>query len=536
MLIPNLKITNGVKSWGDYTQEFNRAIQTYGKRVSVRVENSLQDVIYDDDTIVSMRRFSDAGMFKSVMYCIELEVLGQQYNSGDTFTVYFGVSEDGVNYYYVSYGSFYCESSEQNLEAGTTKLTCYDRMIEFMKPYVPKGDDYYPVTNEVFLTDMLNDLNFQTQSYPVGGVMALERQRETYTEKYTYRDVLDDFAEVCGASIVIGPQEDVLFLYPTYTDISIDEENLKTITMNDEYAEITKLTLSRQPQNDNVTYAVETSEGEEVAGSEIRFDDNQIVEGYADNDRTPYLSPMLGYLSQLGSFYPFELDSYGYALLEPMDGFEVNLASGTYFCYWTNSDMTVNQGLTETANTTKPEDAEVDYTMTTDESKRETATYLYVDKVSQQIQSVVSDLENYSTITQTQDAITQAVGSIVVPTEDQIKQYAQTVLTESGLEVTINNVNTDLNGKIQALQTLIRLGADGVEVGRENDDIIGLFGNSQLGFYLGSTDGTLLAWLGPNNGLGAPEVSVGDATNPSNRWRLITRDNMSHFTITRHID
>ena len=59
--------------------------------------------------------------------------------------------------------------------------------------------------------------------------------------------------------------------------------------------------------------------------------------------------------------------------------------------------------------------------------------------------------------------------------------------------------------------------------------------NDELGFYQGEGgNATKLAWLSANEGLGAPALSVGDATTARNRWRIFTRQDGSHLTFTRH--
>lgn len=110
--------------------------------------------------------------------------------------------------------------------------------------------------------------------------------------------------------------------------------------------------------------------------------------------------------------------------------------------------------------------------------------------------------------------------------------------TDRKLTTTISEVKTivdDQGEHVTKLETYIRETSRGLEISKNTEDINMVLENDELGFYQGEGgNATKLAWLSANEGLGAPALSVGDATTARNRWRIFTRQDGSHLTFTRH--
>ena len=110
--------------------------------------------------------------------------------------------------------------------------------------------------------------------------------------------------------------------------------------------------------------------------------------------------------------------------------------------------------------------------------------------------------------------------------------------TSNSLTTTISEVRTivdDQGEHVSKLETYIRETSRGLEISKNTEDINMVLENDELGFYQGEGgNATKLAWLSANEGLGAPALSVGDATTARNRWRIFTRQDGSHLTFTRH--
>lgn len=110
--------------------------------------------------------------------------------------------------------------------------------------------------------------------------------------------------------------------------------------------------------------------------------------------------------------------------------------------------------------------------------------------------------------------------------------------TDRNLTTTISEVRSivdDQGEHVTKLETYIRETSRGLEISKNTEDINMVLENDELGFYQGDGgNATKLAWLSANEGLGAPALSVGDATTARNRWRIFTRQDGSHLTFTRH--
>lgn len=116
-------------------------------------------------------------------------------------------------------------------------------------------------------------------------------------------------------------------------------------------------------------------------------------------------------------------------------------------------------------------------------------------------------------------------------------QY-QTQETARGVQDSFTKIEkqiTDQGTVVTELTTYIRRTNRGLEISKNTEDINMVLENDELGFYQGEgANAPELAWLSASEGLGAPALSVGDATTLSKRWRIVTRQDGSHLTFTRH--
>lgn len=151
-----------------------------------------------------------------------------------------------------------------------------------------------------------------------------------------------------------------------------------------------------------------------------------------------------------------------------------------------------------------------------------------VGVISTTISQVTEDIDgittNISNLTQTAENLTTSVTTIE---GDYVKQSTFEQNAEQ-VQLQFSEVNDD----IDEMHTYITFDTNGVTVGKADSDIRGIFGNDSLDF-VDSSD-TKLAWLSTTEGLGATELSIGDATQSNLRWRLTVSADGSHFRISRH--
>lgn len=427
---------------GDFTTQFTSAMEMSGRMVSCRIYglvNGVETLMFTDLNVNSINFDNEASLLKSLMQSVEIELNGLYILNDQVFTkVRVGVSPDfGQTFYYVDYGKFTVTESLQNLENKTTRITAYDEMLSAMESY-RLAIDYAlnTIYNIGFFDAVATRIGLtRGNSIPTNGVMAIQRTHETYNAEYTYRDVLDDFAEILGGCIVVRNGALELFV-PTATQTTIDETQLSTIKLDKDFETVTGVVLARVPQEDNVVWYTndDSDPPQRIPGETIRIENNQLVEGYAPTgvpDRTVYLEDMLDRLNNWGTYWTLELDSFGYCLYEPCDLITVTIANDgntvTVPCIWLSNKIVVGPGLTEHMESHAPEAGDTDYTKSTSDRIREMETYLIVDKVSGTISSLtkrVEDLEDYKTqtletfINQTPEMIELGASEVVATRTD----------------------------------------------------------------------------------------------------------------------
>ena len=183
------------------------------------------------------------------------------------------------------------------------------------------------------------------------------------------------------------------------------------------------------------------------------------------------------------------------------------------------------------------------------------------------INSLVQTGKKLVSVTQTIDRELGSVRTTVAAAQDTansaVSQVTDLAVDVSGISTTVTNIQsntytksqtdsrinqsaTDLTaefthtittevGEVETLvDTMIRLNGDGITIGKQGNKIQGQFDNDSLDFVDTQQNNKKLAWIDANDSLGGNSLSIGDASNSGNRWRIFTRASGSHLTFTRH--
>lgn len=149
--------------------------------------------------------------------------------------------------------------------------------------------------------------------------------------------------------------------------------------------------------------------------------------------------------------------------------------------------------------------------------------------VETKVTQTQQDLDGFKNTVSNTYATKGDLSSTVSQLSTTIQQTAQDItLTISDVQEVVD----EQGSQISTLETYIKGTSRGLEIGRNTDDVTAVLGNSELGFY--NSSDKKLAWLNTDDGLGASAVSIGDPNTQANRWRVVTRQNGSHLTFTRH--
>ena len=387
---------------------FKEAIQAYGKEITASFYCG--GVRYRDEQIISMNPHYEGSLLKTVMKCLDIELDGELidnpaaiagiaiageavagvWEATDRNTIKrpkFGVKAPGdLDYSYIEYGSYIIKESAKDEEKQSITLECYDLMLLSMIPYDLALDFSTGVTVKGFLDAICDRLGW-TKGYSEFFNSGVLVDGEKYDSGDTFRDVLDDIAEVAGGMIgFVG--DELRVIYPTDKGQTLDEENLKTLKIGKKYGPVNSIVLSRAPQEDNI-YNQDTDSIAEHGLTEIRIENNQIIDSHRDDFIAGISEALFGL-----SFELYELDSFGIGYLSFGEIFTIQTADGIeHKALMLCDDLEITQGVSENSRLEAPEATETDYKAASKTDKALNKTILKVDKQAQEITALVSRTE-----------------------------------------------------------------------------------------------------------------------------------------------
>ena len=487
---------------------FKEAIQEYGKEITASF--ICGGVTYQDEDIISMNPHYEGSLLSSVMKCLDIEIKRSSEGGGasavagiavvgeavvgisdisDASTILspkFGVkAPDDTDYSYIEYGTHIVKEKKFDEEQDTILLECYDLMLLSMIPYdlvmeyPEEPTDENPEepiaeTPEITVKDLLDAIcdrlgwakrytTFVNSDKVIDG--------EKYDANYTFRDVLDEIAQVAAGMIAfVGDELDVI--YPTDSGETIDSSNLKTLKMGESYGPVNSVVLARSPQEDNI-YLMDDESVATYGLTEIRIENNQIM----DSHREDFIEGILGALLGL-QFEMYELESFGIGYLNLGDFFTIQTPDGVdHKTLMLCDDLQITQGLSETSRLEAPEVTETDYSAASETDRVLNKTILKVDKQAQEITALVSTTENIesavgglsSTVTRMAEVmvdsdsvdikISKAVGGI-----NSITTSTGYSFDQDGLHIqkVVNGVAEEMENRLDHTGMYVNRGADNI--------------------------------------------------------------------------
>lgn len=409
-----------------HTSGFKNNIKEMGKQLSsilVYNNNILTDELYSASLVY------EGNLLKSVMKKLEIESsVDIPLETEVNFQSGILVDDD---YEMLDYGRYIVYKSEKQEDEKTYKIECYDKILYSMKPYEDIGITY-PITVRDYISAICNYLgiDFANNSSTFANYNKII-PNEKYLDAngndlgYTFRDVLDELAQVTGSTICINENDELEVRYITPTSDTIDEDFLKdvNVTFGEKYGPINSIVLSRSGNADNV-YLQDTQSIETNGLCEIKISDNQIMN---DNNRSEYLPDLLSALGGV-EYYLNDFSSTGICYYDVCDRYNVQVGEQSYSCVMLNDEINIENGLEELIHTEMPEQSKTDYEKSDKTDMRINQTYFIVDKQNQVIESVVSNVteqnNKISQITQTVDEINSKISDFADLTISGETSYA----------------------------------------------------------------------------------------------------------------
>ncbi len=388
---------------------FKTAIQEYGKEITASFVCG--GVTYHDNEIISMIPHYDGKLFSSVMRCLDIQldcnklttraaIAGQAIvgvsvagvSDGDITiitTPKLGVKAMGdTDYSYKTFGTHIVKAQKYDDETGSLELECYDLMLLSMIPYdITLDFSSGTVTVKGLLDAICSRLGWSI-GYDTFTNSDVVIDGEKFDSSYTFRDVLDQIAQV-AAGIIAFKDDELCVLYPTSTGEVIDASNLRSLKIGEMYGPVNSVVLARTPQEDNI-YAQDALSIETNGLTEVKIENNQIM----DSHREDFIDAILERVNGL-QFYLYELESFGIGYLDLCDKFTLETIDGTrHETIMLADEMQISQSLGETSSLEAPEVTETDYAAASTTDRVLNQTILKVDKQAQQITALVSKTDS----------------------------------------------------------------------------------------------------------------------------------------------
>ena len=398
-----------------HTTAFKEQIKEMGRELDSII--TYGDTVLGNEQLNAVTPSFQGGILKSVMKQLDIDS-NVPIPVGTILNYQFGVKVNG-EYEYLDFGNYVVKDVEKQEDTMSYKITCYDKLLFSMKDYA-KMPITYPITIRSYINALCsflgirfanNNDTFVNYDKIIPNELYLDASGNSIG--YTFRDVLDELAQVTASTICLNDNDELEIRYINDTGDTIDEEFLKNVNVNfgERYGKVNSIVLSRSGESDNVYLRDEASVSANGL-TELKIVDNQIMNF---NNRDEFLPEILGKLNGL-EYYLNDFASTGIAYYDLCDRYNVKVGDNAYSCVMFNDELLITQGLEENIFTEMPQETETDYTKADKTDRKINQTYLIVDKQNQQIEAVVSQTDEQNQkiakVTQTVDELNSKISDI----------------------------------------------------------------------------------------------------------------------------
>lgn len=386
-----------------HTNNFKNQIKNLGRELEVLI--TYGDITLNGEFINSVTPIFNGNILKSVMKQLEIDsTINIPLNTEINFK--FGVKVNG-EYEYLDFGNYIVFSYAKQEDTKSYSLTCYDKMLYSMKKN-EKLDITYPINIRDYTNAVCTKLGltFKNNNETFVNYDKLIEKELYFEQDYTYRDILNEIAQVTASTICINNNDELEIRYINETNDTIDEEFLKDINVKfgEKYGVINSIVLSRSAESDNVYL----KDDESITANglcEIKIIDNQIMNW---NNRSDFLPEILEKLKTI-EYYINDFSSTGICYYDLCDKYNIQVENKIYQCIMFNDEININKGLGENIYTEMPKETKTDYDKADKTDRKINQVYLITDKQGKKIEALISENieqdkvinENYTKILQT---------------------------------------------------------------------------------------------------------------------------------------
>lgn len=230
--------------------DFKSAIKAPVKSVQGYLEAADGTLYEAGGDLASFTIQATGKLLNTSMKQIDITLNGE--HSLDKVTAYYGVEINSA-YEYETVGVFNILKTEYRKDTDTTKLTGYDNMVLFQKPYAAVSD--FPTTLYAYTQALCAGVGVNLVNTSLhNGTLDIPEDYWILIPEATYRDVLRQICEVTVSNARINPAGNVELVpieNPSGETLTYDNL-LGDYTIGDKWGGVNSVVLSRQPQNDDI--------------------------------------------------------------------------------------------------------------------------------------------------------------------------------------------------------------------------------------------------------------------------------------------
>lgn len=222
-----------------HTNDLKNNIKRIGRVLDSKITYTLnnEEIVLGMTDLNSVTPRYTTSLLKSVMKQLDIDS-NVEIPEGTIINYKLGVLVNG-SFEYLNYGNYVVYKVEKQEDVRSYKITCYDKMLYAMKDYEAMNITY-PITIRDYIGAIATHLgltfanasdSFANYNKEIAAELYLDSEGNSLG--YTFRDVLDELAQVTASNICINEETDELEVrYITNTNDTIDEEFFKDINVN----------------------------------------------------------------------------------------------------------------------------------------------------------------------------------------------------------------------------------------------------------------------------------------------------------------
>lgn len=460
------------------TSGYKTQLITNGRQIDAKITYGATVLDKSTDNLISVNPTVYGNILTTVMKGVTIEAtveipVGTDLNAKTGLFV-------GSAYEYIDHGDYVVYKADYNADTKSYVMTCYDKMIESMVDY--NLTTTYPITVRDYVSAICTELGWTFASVADTFInYDIEIPVDVHTGiNYTYRDVLDEIAEITGSTLCINSDNELEIRYLTASGVTIDENYLNqvNVTVKDKYGPVNAVVFSRSAESDVIALTDDASIATNGL-TEIKINDNQILSG---NNRDEFIANLYAQLNGL-EYYIYDIDSPGITYFDLCDTFTLSIAGDTFPVVLFNDSLMVGQGMSENLYVEMPEETITNYKATTETDNQIKQAFITVNKQQQQIDLVVSDVDgieaDVSSIQVNLDGITQTVSEHSNDIDGLKIDMTSVQETSDSLTVTVTDIVTNGVSRVETSTGFI-FDQNGLNITKTGEEMQSLIDNTGL--------------------------------------------------------